>query len=97
VLSLNLRVIKDYLRRPLEGETFQTYLNDFENEGMLKRLSDKKKKQTMIHFNREKVDYSLLDIEQGKSADKPEIITEALFDSTWEKMIEEVYTTGIDK
>lgn len=79
------------------GETFQTHLNDLENEGMLKQLADKKKKRTMIHFNREKVDFFLRNIEQGRPADKTEIITEAPFDSIWEKMIEEVYATGIDK
>lgn len=79
------------------GEAFQTHLNDLENERMLKQLVDKKKKLTMIHFNREKVEYFLADIEQGKPAGRTEIIPEAPFDSIWEKMIEEVYTSGIDK
>ena len=79
------------------GGSFQRYLNDLENDGMLKRIPNKERKQTMILFNKEKIEYFLLDNEQGKSDDKADIITEAPFDNTWEKIIEEVYLSGIDK
>ena len=84
-------------RRQEFGGFFQIHLNDLENEGMLKRIHNKKKKQTMIQLNKEKIEYFLLENEQGKSTDKTEIIKEAPFDSIWEKIIEEAYIAGIDK
>jgi hypothetical protein len=79
------------------GGSFQRCLNDLENDGMLKRIPNKEHKQTVILFNKEKIEYFLLDNQQGKSDDKADIITEAPFDETWEQMIEEVYSSAIDK
>lgn len=79
------------------GGSFQRHLKDLESDGMLKQTRNQARKQTIIIFNIEKIEYFILDKELEKSDDKTDEITEAPFDETWEQMIEEVYSSAIDK
>jgi hypothetical protein len=52
------------------GGSFQRHLQDLENNGMLKQTTNKERKQTMILFNIEKIEFFLLDKTVKRTEDK---------------------------
>jgi hypothetical protein len=79
------------------GGSFQRHLRDLEDKGMLKQTSNKKRKQTTILFNIEKIEFLLLGNQLDAPDDKTVKRTEEDFDRAWEEMIEEVYSAGLEK
>ena len=79
------------------GGSFQRHLRELESNGILTQASNKERKQTMILFNIEKIEYLPLDNRLDKPDDKTVKRIEADFDKPWEEMIEEVYSAEIDK
>jgi hypothetical protein len=78
------------------GGSFQRYLKELEGEGLL-RCINIGKKHTIVASNIKKIEYFLLDRKLNQSYYEIHKISDEPFDEAWDKMIQEVYSSAIEK